>query len=361
MRLMRNREAPSPIDVPSFFRPDEVGAWSYRGDLPTIEAWVQDRLGEQAGLPAARAGGGRVALLLIDMQRDFCSPEGSLFVAGPGGNGAVEDTRRLVPWTYRNLAAIDRVFCTLDSHTPHQIFHPAFWRDRSGRPPEPFTVISSAALCGGEFTPLAFPPIGPELPTDDPDWLERQCLDYCRRLEAGGRHQLTIWPYHCLLGSSGHSLDGALHEVLTAWELLSGTSVEWWPKGSHPLTERYSALGPEVVRSADGVPLDQDEATTRLARLLEAETLVVAGQASSHCVRATLEDLVDRAADCDASPEIVALKDCMSPVYVHSADPTLLVDHSEETQAAFERLEARGVRFASSATYSLVAGSGRTD
>ena len=36
-----------------------------------------------------------VHLLLIDVQKDFCFPEGTLYVAGRSGTGAMDDNKRL--------------------------------------------------------------------------------------------------------------------------------------------------------------------------------------------------------------------------------------------------------------------------
>lgn len=47
-----------------------------------------------------------VHLLLVDCQKDFCLPEGNLYVGGRSGRGAIEDNRRIAEFIYRNLARI---------------------------------------------------------------------------------------------------------------------------------------------------------------------------------------------------------------------------------------------------------------
>ena len=86
-------------------------------------------------------------LLLIDVQKDFCFPEGSLYVAGRSGTGAIDDNRRIAEFIYRNLANLTRVTATMDTHFTYQIFSPAFWLDRSGAMLEAHRVITAVAVC----------------------------------------------------------------------------------------------------------------------------------------------------------------------------------------------------------------------
>ena len=47
----------------------------------------------------------------------------------------------------------------------------------------------------------------------DRDYAERQLVHYTRALAEGGKYQLTIWPYHALLGGIGHALVSAVEEA----------------------------------------------------------------------------------------------------------------------------------------------------
>src|SRR5258707_9572770 len=89
-------------------------------------------------IPEAREDRERIAAFGIDCQVAFCTPGASLFVPG-----AVEDTVRAIEWLYRNLPRVTTLVLSLDTHSVHQIFHPAAWVDAEGRHPEPFTVIST--------------------------------------------------------------------------------------------------------------------------------------------------------------------------------------------------------------------------
>ena len=87
-------------------------------------------------------------------------------------------------------------------------------------------------------------------------------------------------------------------------------------KGMNPLTEFYSVLTPEVLVRHDGQKLDERNETL-IDRLLGADALIVAGQAASHCVRYTVDDLLAEMKARDVPPgRLHVLADCMSAVAV---------------------------------------------
>ena len=107
----------------------------------------------------------------------------------------------------------------------------------------------------------------------------------------------------------------------------------------NPWTENYSALQAEVPDPDD--PATQLN-TRLLAALDTADVLLVAGEASSHCVRATIEHLLEHLPG--GRPErIVLLTDCMSPVASFEA----------QHQAFLAAAQAQGVQLADSSQISL--------
>jgi len=94
-----------------------------------------------------------------------------------------------------------------------------------------------------------------------------------------------------------------------SWQAQQYGAVHHVFKGMNPWSEHYSAVCAEVP--------DPDAPETGmnhvlLQRLAASDTVVIAGEASSHCVRATTEHIVQhwgRPAD-----HLVLLTDCMSPV-----------------------------------------------
>lgn len=331
------------LPVPEFYDPAHVARWDHRPDQQAVfEAAVRWRAAH--AIAPAGSDSRRIVLLLVDLQRDFCFPEGTLYVGGRSGRGALEDNDRLVRFLYRNLARITEVTCTMDTHFPFQIFSPPFWQDASGAPLTAHREVTAEDITDGRVRP--HPDLAAWLCGGDYDWLLRQVTFYCRRLEEAGRYRLYLWPPHCLLGSDGHALVGAVHEarLFHAYARSAPNGVE--VKGGHPLTENYSVLSPEVLERHDGGPL-AGRNSALVDSLLSADALVVAGQAASHCVKSTLEDLREAIAARDPAlaARVYVLRDCMSSVTV--PDPArpggFVFDFTPQTDAALARLAAAGM------------------
>jgi nicotinamidase-related amidase len=335
------------LPLPPFHDPANASRWGHRPDPPALldaaTAWREAHRIEPAAADALD-----LHLLLVDEQRDFCLPEGTLYVGGRSGTGAVDDTRRLVEWIYRNLAHLTRITATLDTHLAYQVFFAPFWVDRAGRPLRPHRTVTAAEVRAGEARPA--PALAAWLAGGDERWLREEVLHYCETLEREGKYQLYLWPPHCLAGGDGHALVGAVQEarLFQAWARSAQTWTE--AKGSNPLTENYSALRPEVLRRHDGKPLDG--LNERLVEaLLSSGALVVAGQAASHCVRSTVEDLLEviLARDAALARRVYLLVDCMSAVAVPDGRGGFLADFTPQAEEALLRFEGAGMHLVRSA------------
>ena len=235
----------------------------------------------------------RIHLLIIDPQNDFCDlPGAALPVAG-----ADADMQRLAAFVTRLGDRLDGIHVTLDSHQPLDIAHPRWWRNAAGESPAPFTLISAADVRDGIWQ------------ARDPQQ-QAYSQGYCEALEANGRYQLIIWPEHCLIGSWGHNVHSAVAGALADWGRQRLKTVDYVFKGTNPATEHYSAIRAEVPD-----PADPDTGLNRalIERLSAADTVVIAGEALSHCVAATVRDLADQLDPADIS-RLVLLTDCCSPV-----------------------------------------------
>jgi nicotinamidase-related amidase len=335
-----------PLPLPPHFDPRRAGQWDYRPDAAALSA-AASSWRQRHGIRPSAADERRVHLLLIDVQKDFCLPEGTLYVAGRSGTGAVDDSRRIAELIYKNLGSLTEITTTLDTHLAYQIFFPSFWLDKSDRAPGPHRVVSADEVAAGELRPN--PAMAKWLCGGNYAWLCRQVEYYCRELERAGKYQLYLWPPHCLLGSDGHALVGVVHEarLFHALARTSQSSVE--VKGGNPLTENYSVLRPEVTSRFDGGSLGQRN-TQFLQTLLSADVVVIAGQAASHCVKSTIDDLLTEivAADPALARKVYLVTDCMSAVTVPDGKGGFVADFTAQAEAALQKFADAGMHLVKS-------------
>ncbi len=299
---------------PEFYDPSRIGTLFY----PDGARIAADAVA--AGLRPAAEDGQDVHLVIVDMQVDFCHAQGSLYVLG-----ALGDIRRTIEFIYRNAERITHITCSLDSHLPMQIFSPVWWAGRDGAHPAPLTIIERADVEAGTWRPLF-----------EPDW----SVSYVARLEQQHKKQLCIWPYHVQTGSVGHALDPELWSAVLWHSLARRTQPHWLTKGSVPLTEHYSILGPEVpVPGAPGGELNE----AFLEILARSDAILIAGEAESHCVLETVDDLVEAFGRQPAMlRKVFFLRDCTSPV-LH---PT--IDFHAIAIVRFQEFAKVGVNFITS-------------
>ena len=273
----------------------------------------------------------RVCLLLVDVQNTFCTPGFELFVAGRSGRGALDDNRRLCEFVYRNLGAITQAVVTQDTHQAFQIFHAPFLVDEAGNHPAPYTLVTAEDVAAGHWRVDAN---AAEVMGLSGERATAHLRAYVDALATRGKYDLTVWPFHAMLGGIGHALVSVVEEALFFHTIARRAQTRFEIKGRNPLTEHYSVLGPEVLRGADGETLG-----TRNDALVETlagfDAIVVAGQAKSHCVAWTIDDLLADAPD--IASRVYLLEDCSSPVVVPD-----VVDYTQDADAAFERFVRAG-------------------
>jgi nicotinamidase/pyrazinamidase len=284
-------------------------------DMDTIAGAAAD-----ANLLPAAEGERQVHFLIVDMQIDFCHETGSLYVPG-----AEEDIRRIIEFIYRNAEKIGKITCSLDSHVPKQIFAPIWWVDAEGRHPEPYTVITADDVEEGRWRPLEMP-----------EWSR----EYVRELERQAKKQLLIWPYHVLIGSMGHALDPELWSAVIWHSLARKVDPELLMKGTIPETEHYSIIEPEIEPPGHSGSLKNQDLLDRFAA---ADAVYIAGEAESHCVLETVEDIVaEFNEESGLLEKVTVLEDCTSPV-VHPD-----IDFHAIAQEQFAEFAKQGLRLAKS-------------
>ena len=284
---------------PDFYQPSQVSElYVERAGLVADagEAWAKTH-----GIRPSSTDTERIAAFGIDVQVGFCTPGASLFVPG-----AVEDTARTIEWLYRNLGRVTELFFSLDTHRMFQIFHPAWWVDAEGRHPAPLTPIFYEDVKRGRWRANRFP---------------EESLEYVRQLEAAGKYVLTVWPYHALLGGLSHALVPAMMEAALFHAAARKQQTHFETKGLSPLTENYSVLSPEVTElRGESVGAFNDAFFTRL---MSFDRIYVFGQAKSHCVLSTVNDLLARisATEPSLASKLYILEDAMSPVPAPQVSP----------------------------------------
>lgn len=265
-------------------------------------------------MTAEAAAPARLRLFVVDPQNDFMDMPGAALPVP----GASADMRRLAALVDALRGHMGELIVTLDSHASVGIERTTFWLDASGAPVTPLTAITASDLRAGRFRPRIAARAA-------------EALRYVEALEAASGRTLIVWPVHCVLGTWGHNIQGDLADSIAAWELETGRTCDKVLKGLNPMTEQYSAFRAEVPRSDDARTANN----ARLMARLDAPgpTLLVAGEALSHCVAASGEDMLAQLGSARLH-DTIFLSDCMSPVAGFEA----------AGQDFLRRLGAHGVR-----------------
>jgi len=224
-------------------------------------------------------------LLIIDPQYDFCDQEGSLYVTG-----AAADCGRIELLIANNMANINDILVTMDAHPDFHIGHPIWFKNSRGEHPNPFSQIR---LDGTAF-----------IDQNDTEWQVtcEHTHDYTvNYLKIVKEH--TVWPYHCVDGTIGSSL--SINDGLQVWAKTQMAVPVLLRKGQSPFTECYSA-----IKDVTGRLTDISE--TILTSISKADKTIVCGEASSHCVAATVRDILRTSPE--FAKKLIILSNCMSHV-----------------------------------------------
>lgn len=229
----------------------------------------------------------QVLFLGIDVQQDFMD-NGALGV--PGAHGDVE---RMTKFIYDNMDKIAKIAVSIDTHTPHQIFHPCWWVDENGNNPAPYTPITLADLDSGKYKAIISPLASRE---------------YVEHLEKDGKKTLCVWTYHCLQGTSGAALENQFANMVYFHSVAKKESTIRLVKGMDPLSEMYGIIKPEYDKKGF-INIEF------LDKLEEYDKVVIAGEAKSHCVMESIKQILEHyASRPEITRKIYILEDCMSSI-----------------------------------------------
>lgn len=327
---MGRRELP----IPPHFYPEKVGdVWKvpYQERAQEAEQWAR-----QHEIPPAADDKFKIALLGVDVQNTFCIPGYELFVGGASGQAAVDDNVRLCEFIYRNLGAITQISVTMDTHDAIQIFHPVFLVDDEGNHPDPHTQVSVEDVQQGRWR---FNPALADVLDISVEYGQRHLEHYTSELARKEKFAYTVWPYHAMLGGLSHALVSAFAEAIFFHNIARRSRPDFEIKGHNPLTEHYSAVGPEVLTGPDGERI-ADKSEAFVEKLQTFDAVIIAGQAKSHCVNWTIDDILTdiRQRDEALAKKVYLLEDCTSPIVVPG-----VVDFTEAANEAFQRFAEAGM------------------
>jgi nicotinamidase-related amidase len=142
-----------------------------------------------------------------------------------------------------------------------------------------------------------------------------------------------------MLGGIGHALVSAVEEAVFFHSIARLNQPDFKVKGDNPFTENYSVLSPEVTEGPTGEEIAQKNIGF-IRELLDFEAVIIAGQAKSHCMAWTINDLLNEilVSDRKLAEKVYLLEDCTSPVVIPG-----VIDYTEQANAAFQKFSDAGM------------------
>jgi nicotinamidase-related amidase len=331
--------------LPNYFNARTAGEVR-RVDYNSIAKQAAD-WGKANGIKHASQDKDTIAFQIIDAQMTFCFPDFELPVMG-----AVADCVRTAEFIYKYMNVITHITPTMDTHTAMQIFHPIAWvNSQTGEHPSPGTMIPDADIQNEVWVPN--PAIAYSLSNGDYVWLKNYFKHYSAKLAERGRYALIIWPYHSMLMGIGHAIVPILEEAFFSHNIARGSQTAPEIKGGNPYYENYSIYGGEVLKDHTGRVLGQKN-TRLFEKLIRYKYLLLAGQAKSHCVAWTIDDLLTEimAKDPSLVKKIYIMEDLTSPVIVKDAKGNVIpgLDFTKQGNDAFDRFKNAGAHVVKSTT-----------
>jgi nicotinamidase-related amidase len=318
------------LRIPDHFDTNKVGKiWkvNYQQIAKDAGKWRDDYK-----LTPAVADDLKIALLLVDVQNTFCNPEFELFVQGRSGRGAIDDNIRLCEFIYRNLDIITEIIPTMDTHQAVQIFHSLFLINENGEHPQPNSLISYNDIKNGAWK------INPEVLKFlgfNEDQAQQHLVHYTKTLKEKSKYDLVIWPYHAMLGGIGHAIVPSVEEAIFFHCIARYSQPDFQVKGRNPLTEHYSVFGPEIRTDTEGNKI-ADKNSALIKKLTGYDIIIIAGQAKSHCVAWTIDDLLHE--EKELAEKVYLLEDATSPVVIPG-----VIDFTEAADKAFNKFADAGM------------------
>jgi len=264
-----------------------------------------------------------IQLIVVDPQNDFCVADD-----GKGHKGtlvvpnAEADMLRVADMIRRVGPKLTDIHVTLDSHQTVGIERPRWWVRVSDRSHvAPFTILGihpdGKRIVKFTADATGLHPTEEEYTTYKPSFLHKGgptgegTFGYLKALAAKKRYPHVVWTEHCVVGTWGWSIVEGLAGALRDWEWNEFGRVNYVTKGNNPWTEHFSGVQAEVPDPSD--PSTQVN-TGLVTTLAEADLLLFAGEARSHCDANTGRDIIANFPDPSYAKKMVFLTDAMSDV-----------------------------------------------
>lgn len=223
-------------------------------------------------------------LLIIDPQNDFCDKTGKLYV--PNSENDIDNICQLID-TKHNM--FNRVIVSLDTHSINHIAAPTTWIDNNGNHPTPFTILDQHGIDQNTNTQYK------SANNDD------KLIEALERHYKVNKNPMIIWPNHCVVGTFGAAVVEKLNN--TIYKYTNKYIINHILKGQDIYSEQYGCFnGPTTVIGCESNIIN-----------LTPKNFYVCGEAKSHCVLETIEQLLQ----CNifrAGWKVFVINDCTSPV-----------------------------------------------
>ncbi len=98
-------------------------------------------------------------------------------------------------------------------------------------------------------------------------------------LEADAKKTLMVWPYHCIQGTTGCSLENQFANMVYFHSVAKKAATERMVKGYNPLSEMYGIIREEAGCTPENNTNINIEFLNKLEKY---DKIIIAGEAKSH-------------------------------------------------------------------------------
>lgn len=271
---------------PSFWDPRNISNLNY---VPNIAAAIAEAV-KLTLKPAKKQKeeGNANLLIIIDPEKDF-TPGGRL-----GVNGTFEDIERLGERIIEGTLSehyTDAVI-TIDQHPEFHISSPTWWLDEFGNMIDATLPVMLTLIDNNPNDPVfeGLNVAGKKLGKVRPRLMKKHCIKYAEHLQATGQGSIWVFTPHCLQGTDGIQVNGALRELLTWFSVARKTDLSFLYKGHIAQVDWFGPFCP--CMEVPGHPQGGWQ-TIYLDKIRDSKTTEIAGEAEDFCVKCGVDQVIE--------------------------------------------------------------------